>query len=202
MTPSSGRRRRRQLQFPLQRPRENGTAESMGQLVKVEVQPGEALRFPQQCVNCGREPVDSMRLQKRRGRVTRQIDVPLCADCVQELQRLSGDEERWLRMGWFFGAVSFLLGLVLFLLFLPGWLAFWPRLLMAAIIAGAAAAAVTLYIRRRSLEKARPEKIAVRNSARLADFSWRATTFEFEDEEFAGEFIELNKEKLLERREL
>lgn len=189
------------MRFPLQKPRENGTAGSMGQLVKVEVQPGEAVRFPQQCVNCGREPADSMRLQKRRGRVTRQIDVPLCADCRQELQRLSGDEERWLRMGWFFGAVSFVLGLILLLLFLPAWLAFVLRLLLAIVIAGAVALTVTLTFRRRSAEKARPEKLAVINAARLADFSWRATTFEFEDEQYAGEFIELNKDKLLETRE-
>lgn len=174
----------------------------MGQRVKVEVRPGQVVRFPQQCVNCGNEPADTMRLKKRRGRVTRQIDVPLCADCQQELQRLSGDEERWLRMGWFFGAVSFVLGLILLLLFLPGWLAFVPRLLLAALIAGAVGLAATLYFRRRSAEKARPEKLEVLNAARLADFSWRATTFEFESEQYAGEFIALNQDKLLDTSEL
>lgn len=189
------------MQFPLQMPRENGTAGSMGLRVKVEVQPGETLRFPQRCVHCGKEPADQMRLAKRRGRVTRQIEVPLCADCRHELQRLSGDEERWLRMGWFFGALAFFLGLIVFLLFLPGWLAFVPRLLLATAVAGGVGLAVTLAFRHRSAEKARPEKRAVRNAARLADFSWRATTFEFEDKAYAGEFIELNKDKLLATRE-
>ena len=180
----------------------NGTTSAMGQRVKVEVQPGETLRFPPRCVNCGNEAAGAMRLHKRRGRVTREIDAPLCADCRHELQRLSGEEERWRRMGWFFGALAFVLAVIVFLLFLPGWLAFMPRLLLAAILAGSVGMLVVVYFRRNSVKYARPEKHAVRNAAQLHDFSWRATTFEFENEAFAREFVELNSGRLLETGDL
>jgi hypothetical protein len=174
----------------------------MGLRVKVEMRPGETARFPRCCVNCGKEATETIRLRKRRGRVTREIEAPLCADCRQELQRLSGDEERWVRMGWFFGALAIFLGLIAFMLLLPGWLAFVPRLLLSVFLAAGAGALVTLYVRRQSLDHARPEKLAVRNAAQLQDFSWRATTFEFENEAFARQFIELNREKLLETRKV
>ena len=186
----------------MQTPQTNGTANAMGQRVKVEVRPGEILRFPPQCVNCGNEAAGTMRLHKRRGRVTREIEAPLCADCRRELQRLSGEEERWRRMGWFFGALAFFLGLIAFLLLLPGWLPFVPRLLLAAVLAGGVGALVVLYFRRNSMKYARPDKLAVLNAAQLQDFSWRATTFEFENEAYAREFVELNSGRLLETGDL
>jgi hypothetical protein len=173
----------------------------MGQPVTVEVQPGETLRFPPYCVNCGNEATETLRLRKRRGRVTREIEAPLCADCHHELQRLSGDEERMQRMGWFFGALALFLGLIAFLLLLPGWLSFVPRLLLALVLAGGVGALVVFYFRRNSAKHARPEKLAVRNAAHLHDFSWRATTFAFENEDYARQFIELNSAKLLESKE-
>lgn len=174
----------------------------MGLRVKVEIQPGETVAFPPRCVNCGNEAVETLRLHKRRGRVTREIDAPLCVDCRSELRRLSGDEERWLRMGWFFGALAFFLGLLAFMLALPGWMAFAPRLFIAGVLAGGVGLLVTHYFRRNSARQARPEKVAVRNAARLRDFSWRATTFEFENEAYGQQFIELNREKLLETRKV
>lgn len=174
------------------------TAAIMSLRVKIEMQPGETVLFPPKCVNCGQEAEGAMTLRKRRGRTTREVKAPLCADCQRELQRLSGEEERWLRMGWFFGAVAFILALAAFLLLLPSWLTFGLRLLAATLLAGGAGALVIAYFRSRSNEKARPEKQAVRRAARLHTFSWRATTFEFEDEGYGEQFIDLNREKLLE----
>lgn len=176
----------------------NGTAEKMALQVKLEVQPGEAVRFPPLCVNCGRRAEGAMRLRKRRGRVTREIEAPLCEACRRELQRLSGDEERWLRMGWFFGGVALLLGLILFMVLLPGWLSFMPRLILSLLLGGMVGAGVLLAFRRKSETLARPEKQAVRNAARLRAFSWRATTLEFEDEVYGQQFVDLNRDKLLE----
>lgn len=170
----------------------------MGLRVKVEVQPGETVHFPQRCVSCGQPAAGALRLRKRRERTTRELQAPLCADCRHELQRLSGDEERWLRMSWFFGALAFFLALLIFLFLLPGWLAFLPRLVLALLIAGGAGTLVMFYFRRRSAQYARPEKRAVRNAVRLHDFSWRTTTLEFADDHVAQQFIELNRDKIME----
>jgi len=183
---------------PVQTPDGNGTAATMSLRVKIEMQPGEKVLFPPQCANCGQPAETAMLLRKRRGRTTREIKAPLCGDCERELQRLSGEEERWLRMGWFFGAVTFFVALIVFMLLLPGWLSLGPRLALSGLLAGGAGAVALLYFRRQSAEKARPEKQAVRNAAKLRTFSWRATTFEFEDEGFGEKFIDLNRAKLLE----
>jgi predicted Na+-dependent transporter len=57
---------------------------------------------------------------------------------------------------------------------------------------------VRLYFRRIRAEAARPEKKAILASTQLVKFSWRATTFEFENEEFSDRVEELNQEKLME----
>lgn len=177
---------------------EHGTVETMALRVKVETQPGEPLRFPPQCVNCGAQAEASMRLRKRRGRVTREIAAPLCAECERELRRLSGDEERWLRMGWFFGALALLVGLIIFYLLLPTWLSIGWRLMIALLLGAGAGGVVVSVFRRNSQDKARAEKRQVMRAARLEDFSWRATTFAFEDEDFGQQFVALNRDRLLE----
>jgi hypothetical protein len=48
------------------------------------------------------------------------------------------------------------------------------------------------------LEAAKPEKKAILASAQMVEFSWRAATFEFENEDFSDGFLELNQEKLME----
>ncbi len=181
---------------------ENGTVDTMALRVKLEMQPDELLFFPPQCLNCGREPQGAIRLRKRRGRVTREIEAPLCDDCQRELRRLSGDEERWLRLGRFFGALAFVLSAALFLLGLPSWLPLWPRVLAALLLAAGAGLLTLHYFRRESHSKARPQKLAVQNAARLEDFSWRATTFLFENEEYGRQFVELNRHRLLETQKL
>jgi hypothetical protein len=175
-----------------------GMDKTMALRVKVETQPGEPLRFPPQCVNCGKEAEAVMSLRKRRGRVTREIEAPLCAECERELRRLSGDEERRIRMGWFFGGLALLLGFILFFLLLPAWLSTGWRLAVALLLAVGMGAVVVTVFRRNSQDKARAEKKQVLRAARLEDFSWRATTFAFEDEAYGQQFVALNRERLLE----
>jgi hypothetical protein len=43
-----------------------------------------------------------------------------------------------------------------------------------------------------------PEKQAVRGSAKVTNFSWRATTFEFTNETFAERFEAMNESVLME----
>jgi hypothetical protein len=43
-----------------------------------------------------------------------------------------------------------------------------------------------------------PAKQAIGQAARLANFTWRATTFEFENEQFAEQFRALNEARLME----
>lgn len=178
-----------------------GPTEKMAQQVKVEVQPGEALRFPNVCVNCGEGSTGWLPLRKRRGAVTREIKVPLCTDCQQHLGRLSGEEERWRKMGWLFGGLALVVGSVLFYFLWPGWLPLLLRILLALLAAGASGAAVLFAFRRASLQHARPEKLAVLKAASLGDFTWRTTTLEFEREAFAEAFKALNEERIFNETE-
>jgi hypothetical protein len=170
--------------------------------VKVEIQPGERVRFPKRCVSCGKPATSTLRLRKRRERTTRELEVPLCADCRNEVDRLSGDEERWLRIGWLFAALASVLALIVVLLLLPGGLAFLPRLVLAIFAAGGVGVMVSLAFRQRRLQHALPQKLAVLNAVRLQDFSWRATTLAFADDEIARRFVELNREKVMETSEI
>lgn len=160
------------------------------------------MRFPKRCVSCGKLATSTLRIRKRRDRRTRELEVPLCADCHREVDRLSGDEERWLRMGWFFAALASVLTLIVVLLLLPGGLPFISRLLLAILAAGGVGVVVAIAFRRRRLQHARPQKLAVLNAVQLQDFSWRATTLAFTNDETAQEFVELNREKIMETSEI
>jgi hypothetical protein len=169
----------------------------MSRTVRVDGRPGQALRFPAQCIYCGTAAEPALRLRRRIGRVTREIEVPLCSDCHKEVQRLSYDEERWLKQGWL-AAGFVLLVLALGLLFLlPAGITVLLRLLLAAGVASLGAIAVLSYFRHSSLARARPEKRAILAAAQLTDFSWRAMTFVFADETFARRFAELNEPQLM-----
>lgn len=169
----------------------------MSRAVRVKVRPGQPLRFPAQCVYCGAAAEPVLRLRRRIGRVTREVSVPLCANCQKEVQRLSFDEERWLKQGWLAAGLAALVLLVGLLLFLPALLPFAFRLLLAWAMGALAAVAVISEFRRRSLSRARPEKQVVLAAARLEEFSWRAMTFVFADEAFARRFAELNEPHLM-----
>jgi hypothetical protein len=169
----------------------------MGQLVKVKIRPGSSLQFPAICVNCSRVASERMQLRKRIGRLTRLIDVPLCQQCYREANRLSGDEERWLRFG---RLGSFLAAILIFLpftLLLAGTMPIWLNLLVSAVAAVLAAIGAWASFKKRAAANARPEKLDVLNSVRMDTFSWRATTFRFENANFADRFRDLNRSLLM-----
>ena len=166
--------------------------------VKIKVRPQETVQFPGLCVHCGQPAPVAMPIRKRIGRTTRLIDVPLCLDCAQELRRQSADEERLQKIGRLVSAALFLLTLAVAILLTPASLAFLLRLLTGLLVAGAVTAVSLHFFRRATANAALPEKKAIRQSAQIATFSWRATTFNFENETFAERFKEINESLLME----
>lgn len=121
----------------------------------------------------------------------------MCVDCAREVNRQSGEEERLEKLG---RLVTGIVGAVVFfltLLWLPAGLALWLRIFIALMMAVFAGVITSTLFGRRCQEAARPEKRAILDSTRIANFSWRATTFEFENETFAGSFAELNEPQLM-----
>lgn len=167
------------------------------QRVKIAIKAGEVVRFPAACVHCQQAATGRMPLRRRQGQVTRQIDVPLCAECQRELQRLSGAEERWRQLGWLAAALAFLVLVVVLFLLSPAAFPFLLRLLIAVILAALGAGAVWLAFQRTSLRHARPDKLSIVSAADLAAFSWQESTFEFANEEFAEQFRRLNESHLV-----
>jgi hypothetical protein len=170
----------------------------MKQVVKIKVRPNQRVRFPGLCVHCAQPAAGHMGLKKRIGRVTRLIDVPLCAGCAQALRRRSAEEERLVKIGWLVSGLIFLLGLALALVFTPTALPFALRGFIALAVSLFTAAAVFIYFGRASFRMALAEKKAVSTAARISNFSWRATTFEFANEMFAERFKTLNESLLME----
>lgn len=170
----------------------------MAHQVKVEVRAGETLQFPPICTNCGEPGTEMMRLRRRLGRVTREIDVPVCADCARELSRLSGEEERRRRVAWVAGTALWLGLSVLFFLVLPAAMRAPVRVLLAVVPAAALGIVVGIYLHRDTRRFARQEKLDVLNAAAIEDFSWRVTTFRFANEAFAQGFRSLNGARLKE----
>lgn len=166
--------------------------------VKIKVRPRNTVRFPGICVHCAEPAAGWMEVRKRIGRITRLIEVPLCSRCAGELRRQSGEEERLQKLGRLACVVLFLLALALLLLLMPARLALLLRLLTALLTATVLATVVYLWFRRARFQAARPEKKAIRNSASISNFSWRATTFEFNNETFAKRFRDLNETLLME----
>lgn len=168
----------------------------MSQLIKVKVRAEQPIQFPNICGHCGQPANGQMEVRKRIGRVTRLVDVPLCADCLQEVARQSGDEERLTKISWLAMGLAFILVMAITLLLLPaemGWLR-WG----ASVLTGATAVALTRQLFRKPIFKAaRPEKQTILHSVTIANFSWRATTFEFMNETFAERFRTLNESMLM-----
>ncbi len=134
-----------------------------------------------------------MPLKKWDGRLYRRIDVPVCKACVRLLGRRSWQEERWTKIGWVLAVVAAVLffSLAFFLLFAS--LPFVVRFTLSLLMAGLAGYDSWAFARRRGLSATIPEKKTVLASARISDFSWWTTTFEFGNDSFAGRFIDLNK---------
>jgi hypothetical protein len=168
----------------------------VGAQVKVKVRPGQSLRFPAICVNCSAPASHAMRLRRRVGRATRLIDVPLCAECWRQTVLLSAEEERLDRVGKLASAAAVVPAVLLFLL-LGGILPLALSAALCLLLAGLSAAGVAALFRRRRAAAARPEKRLILDSAEMAAFSWRATTFAFRNPLFARRFAELNAPSLM-----
>lgn len=153
--------------------------------------------FPAVCVHCAQPAGERLRLQKRMGRVSRSIDVPLCTACAEEVHRLSFEEERWQKLSWVMAVLTWMISLTVFLLLLPAGLPFVARFMLAVLLAAGLAVVAFDLGRRVAAQHARPEKQAILNSARLTRFSWRATTFEFTNPVFSERFSTLNEARLL-----
>lgn len=139
-----------------------------------------------------------MVIRKRNGRQLREVDVPLCAACLQRLQKQSGEEERLIKIRRLATAVTFLALMILVLLVTAVGMGLWLRLLLALPIAAGAAYLVYRAFQPTIHNAALDSKKAVRDAAQIETFSWRATTFTFTNETFAERFTELNHELLME----
>ncbi|MBE7534067.1 MAG: hypothetical protein HND44_24225 [Chloroflexi bacterium] len=166
--------------------------------VKIKVRPKQSVQFPGICVHCGRPAPQAMTIRKRLGRVTRLIDVPVCPDCTAQLRRHSMEEERLNQLKYLVGGAAFLVTLFAVFIVLPPGLATAVRLLAGVAMGGVVTAVIFAIFRRQIRQVYLPEKKAILQSARIENFSWRATTFAFENEEFAQRFVALNESHLME----
>jgi hypothetical protein len=94
--------------------------------------------------------------------------------------------------------VLFLLVVAFALIFTPVEFGFGLRLLLAALVALLLAGCVFWLFWRASARVELPSKQAIRQSADIANFSWRATTFEFDNKMFADQFRKMNETQLME----
>ena len=172
----------------------------MSQQITLRVRPGEMVRFPNRCAACGQPATERLPLQMKRGPVTRRLDAPLCADCARQLARRSGRQEQLRRTGQVATVVAGLALLALVALLLDG--PWWLRGLAGLLAGGAAAALVWWAFARRAAAEQLPETRAVRESARIVDFTWRDMTLELADEALAAEIVELNSAAPLDSKPL
>lgn len=172
---------------------------NMTRQITLRVRPGETVRFPPLCVACGQPADERLTLQKRRGQITRRVDVPLCAECARRLARRSGEQERLVRLSLPAAVGVALLLTVLGLLVLPFDL-WWLRLLVGLVAGLAGGAIIREALMRRATAAELPERRVVREAARIVDFTWRDMTLAFADEEIAAQVMTLNPDSLLEEQ--
>lgn len=165
--------------------------------VKVKVRPNQTVRFPGICVHCAHPATESMQIKKRIGRVTRLIDVPLCAACSHVMRRRSGDEERWFKIGLFASSVIGMLVLAVSMFFTPVIWGMGLRFSVALLISLWVGTAVWLLCRHQQIRVSLPEKQAITKAARINTFSWRTTTFDFCNETFRDRFKIINESLLM-----
>lgn len=163
----------------------------MEQQITLRVRPGETVRFPALCVACGQPASERLALQKRRGQLTRRLDAPLCGECARRLARRSGDEERLLRLSWLAAGLVVVLLTTLVIVILP-FESWWPRLILGLATGLAGGALVRRLLVRRAEAAELPERRAVREAARIADFTWRDMTLVFSNERVAERVREMN----------
>lgn len=166
--------------------------------VKIKVRPKQTVQFPGICVHCAQPAAETLLVRKRVSRTTRLIDVPVCSDCAKQLQRKSMEEERFGQLKYVISALALLVTLFALYLVLPPSLPAVLRWLLA--LSGSLLITAVLYnfIQHKIKETYVPEKKAVLNAARIETFSWRATTFTFENDTFSQRFVELNEPSLME----
>lgn len=165
--------------------------------IKIKVRPKQVIRFPGICVHCAQPAAETMPLRKRLGRITRMVDVPLCRDCRREVTRQSADEERLGKFGQLAAGAIFVVAATLILLLTPDEIALLLRLLVALALGLVLGQLTLLLFQRAQQNAALPEKQAIRRSAGIVRFSWRATTFEFVNQAFAERFEVMNESLLM-----
>ena len=163
----------------------------MEKQITLRVRPGETVRFPPLCVACGQPAGERLTLQKKRGQITRRVDAPLCADCARKLARRSGEEERFIRLS-LPAAIGVALLLALLGLAALPFDAWWLRLLIGLALGVAGGAFIRGALMRRAATAELPERRAVRESARIVDFTWRDMKLAFVNGEVAEQVLVLN----------
>jgi len=163
----------------------------MDEFITLRVRPGETVRFPNLCVACGQPARERMSVRRRRGQVVRRFDAPLCAACARQLSRRSGQEERWLRLGWLVVVVGTAAVLLLSVALLP-FAALWLRLALGAALALGIGLLLRRWIVRQAAAAELPETRAVRDAVRLVAFGPRAMTLALARPETAAAVRELN----------
>lgn len=167
------------------------------QRVKIKVKANEVVRFPGACVHCAYPAAETMPIRKRIDRVTRIIEVPVCENCSETLRKQSAAEERWQKLDYLLAGVAAVLTPWLVLWLLPFQSIPLIRWTLAIAVTVFVATAVHRLARRARANAALPAKKAIRESAAISYFSWRATTFQFTNEAFIKQFIELNQPSLM-----
>ena len=168
----------------------------MNNMVRVKIRPENNLKFPAVCCYCGQPSVERLKISKRKGNVTRLIDVPLCIACYQETTRRSWAEERWLRFGKVVTIVATLGILVISYFIVPTELPVWLRWFTVILLSTLVALGSWGIFKQRSTDKARPEKQAISKAVQMVSFSWRTTTFLFSRADYSEQFATLNQGQL------
>lgn len=166
--------------------------------IKVKVQPNEQLAFPNICVVTGQPATTQMTIAKQLGQTTRTIHVPVSVEMAKELARRSAREEQLQTLSWVALVVVLLSVTAVTLLLTPDTYAFILRLLLALAIGSILAQLAWQTLRQASQKAILPTKQKVLASAKMIDFSWHATTFEFTNPAFAEQFRTLNEKRLME----
>ena len=170
----------------------------MVQQVKIKVQPDQTVHFPNVCVHCLTPAIALLPLRKRMGRITRLIDVPLCDSCARIVNRQSGEEERLEKLGRIATGVVALGLLAAAFFIIPYEIELGIRLVSILAVAALGSLGTYLWFWRRREAAALPEKKAILAAAAMTNFSWRATTFAFTNENYAAQFSQLNEPLLME----
>lgn len=161
----------------------------MTQEVRLNIRPGQNVKFPNECAACGRPATERLVITRRNGQTTRAVDVPLCAECSRLATSRSGEEERRLRLGQFAAGLAAFAAAALGAALPNNWAL---RLALGFALGLLAGAMVWSAAKRRAGRAVLPEKKAVLSSVKLVDFTWRGMTLAFTRDDFAARVRELN----------